>query len=85
MSASLVRPGTTNCRAGVPFSSPAPFGCTSWLAKLTFSDSGLNCTVTAVLGSMSLWKSLSSWTSFAFSSFIASGTAAPRALSVSDW
>ena len=45
VSASLVVLEPTNWDAAEPRWSPAPGGLTSWLAKLTLSDSGLNWTV----------------------------------------
>src|SRR5206468_10461576 len=52
----LVVPLPTNCVALVPRVSVAPpvfVGGTTWFEKLTFSVSGLNCTVTLLDGSSS--------------------------------
>ncbi len=81
VSASFVVPAPTNWRAAPPRWSPEPDGCTSWFAKVTFSVSGLNCTVHQVVVLISFSNVASSWRSSAFARLATSGTgASARAL-----
>src|SRR2546425_9613049 len=73
-SASLVVPVPTNWRDCCPLEPPPLCGCCTWLAKLSFSVSGLNCTGTGCepgARSSSVESSSCSW---AFSSLTGSGT-----------
>src|SRR6185369_8668702 len=67
----------TNWRAGVPRWSPPPSGWTSWLAKLTLSDSGLNCTLTTLPPDSSPLKSRLSSCNSARASFTAGSATGP--------
>jgi hypothetical protein len=52
-----VVPAPTNWRPGVPDDWSPPDCCTSWLAKVTFSESGLNCTGTTLPPGFSVERS----------------------------
>src|SRR5262245_40567033 len=76
-SESLVVPAPTNWRACGPRWSPAPLPWASWLANVTLSVSGLNCTRTQRSWLIVCVKSLLSSRSSARSSRAGSGTARP--------